>query len=217
MQIDENFILKEMKNKLDIQYYHKIFNEQREIKTEWMLEPQKPENLVEDVFRKILNELNIPDNRTISQNRVRIFDVFKNKNRYPDFKLTKHRLRDKDLLIELEPFNSDIQVGINQAKEWIQDVRIGTVSHALVINLNHFILIFFDGTDVKDKELTVEQACKLISETVLGEKTTIRIEDINKITEQFYNQFSALIHGGNYISIRRNELLLMKIMRLLII
>jgi len=74
MQIDENFILKEMKNKLDVQYYHKVFNEQREIKTEWMLEPQKPENLVEDVFRKILNGLNILDNRIVSQNRVKIFD-----------------------------------------------------------------------------------------------------------------------------------------------
>ncbi len=204
--IDENFIVNEIKKKLDVQYYNKVIDEIKEIKPEWMLQPQKPENLVEDIFRKMLKLLKIPEDKIVSQQRVKIFDVFKDKNRYPDFKLIKHRKSEKDLLIELEPYNSDILEGVKQAKEWIQDIRIGNISHALAINLNCFVLIYFDGHDVKKKELSINQACSFITEVIFGEKITVKIEDINKITEQFYNQFYALIHGGTYISTKKERI-----------
>ncbi len=206
VQIDQNFIIDEIKKKIDFQYYHKVFTENKRIKAEWMLEGQKPENLVEDIFRKILTNLNIPENQVISQSKVMIFDVFKDKNRYPDFKLLKNRKSERNLLIELEPYNSKIQIGINQAKEWIQDIRIGVISDALAINLNSFIFISFDGMEVKTKELTIEQVCELISDVVFGEKTKIKLEDINKITEQFYNQFYAIIHGGSYFNTNNEKI-----------
>ncbi|KKM97996.1 hypothetical protein LCGC14_1162440 [marine sediment metagenome] len=208
MEFNEDFIIEEIKNKLDIQYYHNVFDDHKEIKGEWMLETQKPENLVEDIFRKMLIILQIPENKIVSQSRVKIFDVFKDKNRYPDFKIIKHRTKEKDLLIELEPYNTNIQVGITQAEEWIRDIRIGTVSQALVVNLNHFILVFFDGKDVKNKELTIAESCKLISDIVFGKKISIKIEDINKITKQFYNQFYAIIHGGVYINIKKERIII---------
>jgi len=71
MEINRDFINKEFKGKIDVQYYHKIFSEGKEIKAEWMLEPQKPENLVEDIFRKMLKSIGIPDDKFISQNRRR--------------------------------------------------------------------------------------------------------------------------------------------------
>ncbi len=206
MEFDEDFIIKEIKSKLDVQYYHNVFDDNKRILGEWMLETQKPENLVEDIFRKMLNILQIPENKIVSQSRVKIFDVFKDKNRYPDFKIVKHRTKEKDLLIELEPYNTNIQVGITQAEEWIRDIRIGTVSHALVINLNHFILVFFDGKDVKNKELTIAESCKLISDIVFGKQISIKMEDVNKITEQFYNQFYAIIHGGVYINTKKDRI-----------
>ncbi len=205
MEIDKDFIYKEFKDKIDVQYYHKIFSEGKEIKAEWMLEPQKPENLVEDIFRKMLKSIGIPDDKFISQNRVKIFDVFKNKHRWPDFKFIKHRKGEKDLLIELEPYNSNIQIGIDQAEEWIRDIRIGTYNDALVINLNKFVLIFFDGSDVHKRELSIEEACNHIKNVAFG-KITIKYEDINRITEQFYNQFSALIHGGVYTNTKKEKI-----------
>ena len=66
-----------------------------------MVEGHKPENLVEQVFLKIIKHLKVPDNQLISQARVKIYDVFKDKAyRYPDFKLLKHRKSDKNLLID---------------------------------------------------------------------------------------------------------------------
>ncbi len=206
MEINRDFINKEFKSKIDIQYFHKVFSESKEIKAEWMLEPQKPENLVEDIFRKILKSIDIPDDKFISQNRVKIFDVFKNKHRWPDFKFIKHRKSEKDLLIELEPYNSNIQIGIDQAEEWIRDIRVGTYSDALVINLNKFILIFFDGSEVHSKELSIKEACDHIKNVVYGKEIIIKIKDINKITEQFYNQFSALIHGGIYTNTKKEKI-----------
>lgn len=206
MQINQDWIINEIKKKIDVQYFHKIFSENKKIKPEWMLERQKPENLVEDIFRKILKEINIPEKQLVSQSRVKIFDVYKDKNRYPDFKLLKNRKSDRNLLIELEPYNSDIQIGIDQAKEWIQDIRIGNMSDALALNLNSYIFISFDGKEVKTKKLTLDQAISLISEVVFGRPTTIKIEDINKITEQFYNQFYAIIHGGSYTNINNESI-----------
>lgn len=206
MEIDKEFIYKELKGKVDVQYYHKIFSEGKEIKAEWMLEPQKPENLVEDTFRKILKNIGIPADKFLSQNRVKIFDVFKNKHRWPDFKFIKHRKSEKDLLIELEPYNSDIQVGIDQTEEWIRDIRIGTYSDALVINLNQFVLIFFDGSEVHSKELSIKDACNHIKNVVFGKEVTIKYKDINRITEQFYNQFFALIHGGPYTNTKKEKI-----------
>lgn len=207
MKVDNDFILSEIKNRVDIQYHYKVFNEKKLVKPEWMIEAQKRENLVEQIFLKILRVLEVPDNLIISQTRVRLFDLFKEKKyRYPDFKLIKHRKSEKNLLIELEQYNSDIRIGINQAKEWINDISIGTLCNAMVINLNRFVLIFFDGKEVREKEYTIEKACKCISKVVFGEKISIDLKDINKITEKFYDQFYAIIHGGNYINIKGEKI-----------
>ncbi|MBA7505121.1 hypothetical protein ES706_03784 [subsurface metagenome] len=207
MIIDEDFILEEIKQRIDIQYYYKVLKDKKEIKPEWMLEEQKPESFVEQIFLNILRILKIPEKQIISQNRVKTFDLFKEKKyRYPDFKIIKHRKSEKNLLIELEPFNSDIQIGIKQAKEWIQDINIGSFNNAMAINLSNFILIFFKGNTVREKELNIEEACSYISDVVFGKKITINLEKINKITEQFYNQFFALIHGGSYISTKEERI-----------
>ncbi|MFW9875035.1 MAG: Eco57I restriction-modification methylase domain-containing protein [Candidatus Thorarchaeota archaeon] len=204
MKITNDKIVKFIKNKIDIQYHFNVFKQKKEIKTEWMSEAQKPESLIDQLFIKLLKSLEIPENQIISQNRIKLYDIFKErKYRYPDYKIIKNRKSPKNLLIELEPYNSDIHLGINQAREWIQDINIGTFNNALVINFNFFILIYFDGTEVKKKELSLEKACDYICEIVFGGKTSIKLEEINKITEQFYNQFYAIIHGGTYSNLKK--------------
>lgn len=200
-KIDNDYIISKIKERIDIDYYDKVIQENREIKPEWMLEPQKPESLVEQVFNDILLELDIPSNSIISQNRIKLYDLFKDKKyKYPDYKLIRHRRSDKNLLIELEPYNSNIEIGIKQAKEWIKEISIGTYNNALVINLNKFILIYFDGKQIRQKEVSIEDACKYMTDIVLGKRTTVNLEEISKITEQFYNQFYAIVHGGSYIN-----------------
>ena len=207
MKITEDKIVKFIKDKIDIQYHYNVFKQKKEIKPEWMSEAQKPESLVEQLFIKLLKSLEIPENQIISQNRIKLYDIFKEKKyRYPDYKIIKNRKSPKNLLIELEPYNSDIQLGINQAREWIQDINIGTFNNALVINFNYFILIYFDGTEVKKEELSLEKACDYIYEVVFGGKTSIKLEEINKITEQFYNQFYAIIHGGTYSNLKKETI-----------
>jgi len=199
--VDKEFISSQIKDRLKLEYYNNVFSNKKEIKPDWMVEAQKPENLVEDIFREILKGLEIPPASIVSQNRVKKYDIFKdNKYRYPDFKLIKHRSVEKNILIELEPFNSDIDIGIKQAKEWINNITIGTHNDALAINLNHFIYIHFDGKEVQTTELTLENACNKIVQVVLGKKLNIDLAEVNRITEQFYNHFSAIIHGGKYLN-----------------
>ena len=145
--------------------------------------------------------IGIPQNLIVAQNRVKLFDLFKDKKyRYLDYKLVKHRKSEKNLLIELEPYNSDKSIGVKQAKEWIKEISIGSFNNALAINLNSFILIYFDGESIKEKELSLQETIDYINDVIYGKRLSIDLEDINKITKQFYNQFYAIIHGGVYIS-----------------
>ncbi|MFX1257007.1 MAG: Eco57I restriction-modification methylase domain-containing protein [Promethearchaeota archaeon] len=211
MNVDKDFISTELKNKIDIQYHFRVFQEGKKIKPEYMIEPQKPEDLVGQIFTKLLKILKIPDTQVVAQNRIKLYDLFKEKKyRYPDFKIVKHRQSQKNLLIELEPFNTDIYIGVNQAKEWIQDISIGTYNNALAMNLNNFILIYFDGSEIKQKEFTFEEVCDFICDVVFGKKPSIRLEDINQITDQFYNQFYALIHSGSYRNVNAENITISK-------
>lgn len=202
MTFDKEHLVSKIKEKTKIQYHDKILKEGKKIKAEWMTNPQKPENLVGDIFDELLTLLKIPNESIITQTRVERYDLFKEKRyRYPDYQLVKHRRSEKNLYIELEPYNTDIEIGVKQAKEWISDITIGTVANAMAINLNKFILIYFDGKKVREKELSVEEACSYFSEIVFGKELSIKLDEINKITDQFYNQFSAIIHSGTYTSI----------------
>lgn len=198
MNLSYENIAEQLKAKVKIEYQEKVFTEGKEIKPEWMIEPQKPESLIDQLFISLIKNLDIPKNKIISQSKIKLYAIFKKKRRYPDYKLTKNPRSEKNILIELEPFNSDIEIGINQALEWIQDIRIGSMNDALVTNLNSFFLISYRNNEIKKKELSFQEFCKYITNLTLGKKVSVDLDEISRITERFYDQFYALIHGGVY-------------------
>ena len=186
-------LIKDIKERLTLDGKNRVFNEGKELRSEFMNEEAEPEAftrefLVDKVFSALELE-KLPEKKIEDSRGLRSVD---------------YRIKSKRgmFLVEAKPLNVDLFEksrggGVNQIKGLFKLAEVKE-NYDFGVATNGLRWVFIDRTGKIVDDLRLEEDFAQIKEFLVGKEKVVSPKTEEEISKKFYDWYNALLHGGRY-------------------
>nr|QNO51096.1 hypothetical protein FOHEAFGF_00020 [Methanosarcinales archaeon ANME-1 ERB6] len=186
-------LLKDIKERLTLDGKNRVFNEGKELRSEFMNEEAEPEAftrefLIDKIFSAFalekLSEKKIEDSRGL---------------RSVDYGI---KSKERMFLVEAKSLNADLfeksrEGGVNQIKGLFKLAEVKE-NYDFGVATNGLRWVFIDRTGKIADDLRLEADFAQIKEFLVGKEKVVSPKTEEEISKKFYDWYNALLHGGRY-------------------
>jgi len=185
-------LIKAVKERLTLDGENRVFNEGKELRSEFIKEKTKPEEFTREfLIDKIIDVLQL---EKITE---KSFDS-PGSYRFADYKIKSRRGM---FLVEAKPLNADLEKGKDSGLNQIKDLfKLAEVkeNYDFGVATNGLRWIFIDRNEEIVDDLKLEDNFEQIKEFLVGEERVVSPKTEEEISKKFYGWYNALLHGGRY-------------------
>jgi hypothetical protein len=185
-------LIKDIKERLTLDGRNRVFNEGKELRSEFMKEPAEAEAFTREfLIDKIFSALEL------EKLPEKSFDI-PGGHRSVDYRIKSRRGM---FLVEAKPLNADLEKGrdsgINQIKGLF---KLGEVqkNYDFGVATDGLRWIFIDKNEEIVSDLRLEEHFERIKEFLVGKEKVVSLKTEEEISKKFYDWYNALLHGGRY-------------------
>jgi len=188
-----DYLIKDIKERLTLDGKNKVFNEGKELRSEFMKERAEAEAFTREfLIDRIFNSLKLeklPEKSFETPSGYRSVDCgIKSKERM--------------FLVEAKPLNADLfekskAGGINQIKGLFKLAEVKE-NYNFGVATDGLRWVFIDRKGKIVDELRLEENFEKIKEFLAGKERVVSAETEEEISKKFYDWYNALLHGGKY-------------------
>jgi len=187
-----DYLIKDIKERLTLDGKNRVFNEGKELRSEFMNEEAEPEAFTREfLIDKILDALGLEKLPEKS---------FKTPRGY---RSVDYRVKSKErmFLVEAKPLNADLKKGrdsgVNQIKGLFRLVEVKE-NYDFGVATNGLRWIFIDKNKEIVSDRRLEEDFAQIKEFLVGKEKVVSPKREEEISKKFYDWYNALLHGGGY-------------------
>ena len=186
-------LLKDIEERLTLDGKNRVFNEGKELHSEFMNEEAEPEAftrefLIDKIFSAFELE-KLPEKKIEDSRGLRSVD---------------YRIKSKEriFLVEAKPLNADLfekgrDGGVNQIKGLFKLAEVKE-NYDFGVATNGLRWVFIDRTGKIVDDLGLEADFAQIKEFLVGKEKVVSPKTEEEISRKFYDWYNALLHGGRY-------------------
>ena len=186
-------LIKDIEERLTLDGKNRVFNEGKELRSEFMNEEAEPEAFTREfLIDKIFSALELeklPEKKIEDSRGLRSVD---------------YRIKSKRgmFLVEAKPLNADLfeksrDGGVNQIKGLFKLAEVKE-NYDFGVATNGLRWVFIDRTGKIVDDLRLEADFAQIKEFLVGKEKVVSPKTEEEISKKFYDWYNALLHGGRY-------------------
>ncbi|HJH28042.1 MAG TPA: hypothetical protein C5S37_15060 [Methanophagales archaeon] len=186
-------LIKDIKERLTLDGKNRVFNEGKELRSEFMNEEAEPEAFTREfLINKIFGALELeklPEKKIEDSRGLRSVD---------------YRIKSKErmFLVEAKPLNADLfeksrEGGVNQIKGLFRLAEVKE-NYDFGVATTGLRWVFIDRTGKIVDDLRLEADFAQIKEFLVGKEKVVSQKTEEEISKKFYDWYNALLHGGRY-------------------
>jgi len=192
-------LLKDIKERLTFDGKNRVFNEGKELRSDFMKERAEPEAFTREfLIDKIFSALEL---EKLSEKQ---FDI-PGSRRSVDYLIKSSRGM---FLVEAKPLNANLEKGkdsgVNQIKGLFKLAEVQK-NYDFGVATNGLRWIFIDRNEEIVDNLNLEEQFDKIKEFLVGEEKVVSPKTEEEISKKFYGWYNALLHGGRYKDYENNQ------------
>ncbi|MDI6811375.1 MAG: hypothetical protein QMD80_06865 [archaeon] len=186
-------IIKDIKEQLTLDGKNKVFNEGKELHSEFMKEKAEPEAFTKEfLIDKILDALGL------EKLPEKSFET------HSGYRSVDYRIKSKDrmFLVEAKPLNADLfekskEGGVNQIKGLFKLAEVKE-NYDFGVATDGLRWVFVDKVGEIVEDLRLEENFEKVKEFLVGKEKVVSPKTEEEISKKFYDWYNALLHGGRY-------------------
>jgi len=186
-------LIKDIEERLTLDGKNRVFNEGKELRSEFMNEEAEPEAFTREfLIDKIFSALELeklPEKKIEDSRGLRSVD---------------YRIKSKErmFLVEAKSLNADLfeksrDGGVNQIKGLFKLAEVKE-NYDFGVATNGLRWVFIDITGKIVDDLRLEADFEQITEFLVGKEKVVSPKTEEEISKKFYDWYNALLHGGRY-------------------
>lgn len=185
-------LLKDIEERLTFDSKNRVFNEGKELRSDFMKERAEPEAFTREfLIDKIFSALEL------EKLPEKYFEDARG-HRSVDYLIKSPRGM---FLVEAKPLNADLEKGkdsgVNQIKGLFKLVEVKE-NYNFGVATNGLRWIFIDKNKKIVSDLKLEDDFEQIKEFLIGKEKVVSPKTEEEISKKFYGWYNALLHGGKY-------------------
>ena len=185
-------LLKDIEERLTFDSKNRVFNEGKELRSDFMKERAEPEAFTREfLIDKIFSALEL------EKLPEKYFEDARG-HRSVDYLIKSPRGM---FLVEAKPLNADLEKGkdsgVNQIKGLFKLVEVKE-NYNFGVATNGLRWIFIDKNKEIVSDLKLEDDFEQIKEFLIGKEKVVSPKTEEEISKKFYGWYNALLHGGRY-------------------
>ncbi|MEA2075725.1 MAG: N-6 DNA methylase, partial [Euryarchaeota archaeon] len=185
-------LIKDIKERLTLDGKNRVFNEGKELRSDFMKERAEPEAFTREfLIDKIFNALELEKLPEKSFEDAR-------GHRSVDYRIKR---KERMFLVEAKPLNADLEKGkdsgVNQIKGLFKLSEVQK-NYDFGVATNGLRWIFIDNKEEIVSDLKLEDNFEQIKEFLVGKEKVVSPKTEEEISKKFYDWYNALLHGGRY-------------------
>jgi len=185
-------LIKDIKERLTLDGSNRVFNEGKELRSDFMKEKAEPEAFTREfLIDKVFHTLEL---EKLSE---KYFEDAHG-HRSVDYWIKSKRGM---FLVEAKPLNADLEKGKDSGVKQIKGLfKLAEVqkNYDFGVATNGLRWIFIDNNEEIVSDLKLEDNFEQIKEFLIGEEKVISPKTEEEISKKFYDWYNALLHGGRY-------------------
>ena len=186
-------LIKDIKERLTLDGKNRVFNEGKELRSEFMKEKAEPEAFTKEfLIDKILDALDLEKLPEKSFETPR------------GYRSVDYRIKSKErmFLVEAKPLNADLfekgkDSGVNQIKGLFKLVEVKE-NYDFGVATDGLRWVFVDKAGEIVEDLRLEENFEMVKEFLVGKERVVSPKTEEEISKKFYDWYNALLHGGRY-------------------
>lgn len=185
-------LIKDIKERLTLDGKNRVFNEGKELRSEFMNEEAEPEAFTREfLLDKIFSALEL---EKLSEKKI----VDSRGLRSVDYRIKSKRGM---FLVEAKPLNADLEKGKDSGVKQIKGLfKLAEVqkNYDFGVATNGLRWVFIDKNEEIVRNLGLEEDFEQIKEFLVGKEKVVSPKREEEISKKFYDWYNALLHGGRY-------------------
>ena len=186
-------LIKDIKERLTLDGKNRVFEEGKELSSEFMKEKAEPEAFTKEfLIDKILDALGLEKLPEKSFETPR------------GYRSVDYRIKSKErmFLVEAKPLNANLfekgkDSGVNQIKGLFKLVEVKE-NYDFGVATDGLRWVFVDKAGEIVEDLRLEENFEMVKEFLVGKERVVSPKTEEEISKKFYDWYNALLHGGRY-------------------
>ncbi|MGB2841820.1 MAG: Eco57I restriction-modification methylase domain-containing protein [Halobacteriota archaeon] len=186
-------LIKDIKERLTLDGKNRVFEEGKELSSEFMKEKAEPEAFTKEfLIDKILDALGL------EKLPEKSFETPRG-HRSVDYRV---KSKERMFLVEAKPLNADLfekgkDSGVNQIKGLFKLVEVKE-NYDFGVATDGLRWVFVDKAGEIVEDLRLEENFEKVKEFLVGKERVVSPKTEEEISKKFYDWYNALLHGGRY-------------------
>ncbi|MBA7532875.1 hypothetical protein ES705_25105 [subsurface metagenome] len=188
-----DYLIKDIKERLTLDGKNRVFEEGKELSSEFMKEKAEPEAFTKEfLIDKILDALGL------EKLPEKSFETPRG-HRSVDYRIKR---KERMFLVEAKPLNADLfekgkDSGVNQIKGLFKLAEVKE-NYDFGVATDGLRWVFVDKAGEIVDDLRLEENFEKVKEFLVGKEKVVSPKTEEEISKKFYDWYNALLHGGRY-------------------